>query len=78
MANPDTIVWDAIRSSYWDGVLRDLVEEHAERTGSRRARKMLANWSDAVTAFRQVVPKEMLTRLTHPLDEADAASVAAE
>jgi len=78
MANHDTIVWAPIRSSYWDGVLRGLVEEHEARTGSRRARKMLANWSDAVGAFWQVVPKEMLTRLTHPLDEAGAASVAAE
>jgi glutamate synthase (NADPH/NADH) large chain len=78
MANPDTIVWQGISSAYWDGVLRALVEEHAQRTGSRRARKLLADWGEAVSEFRQVVPKEMLTRLTHPLDDTSGASVAAE
>jgi glutamate synthase (NADPH/NADH) large chain len=78
MANPDTIVWQGIASAYWDGVLRALVEEHAQRTGSRRAHKLLADWGEAVSEFRQVVPKEMLTRLTRPLDDTAGASVAAE
>ena len=36
--------------------LRALVEEHARRTGSRRAAEMLAGWDQALKRFRQVVP----------------------
>jgi glutamate synthase (NADPH/NADH) large chain len=36
--------------------LRALVEEHHRRTGSDRAAAMLADWSNAVSGFRQLVP----------------------
>jgi glutamate synthase (ferredoxin) len=36
--------------------LRSLVEEHVQRTGSRRAAEMLARWNEAVRSFRQIVP----------------------
>ena len=36
--------------------LRALVEEHLQRTGSRRAAAMLAGWDEAVGRFRQIVP----------------------
>ncbi|MBT9444271.1 MAG: glutamate synthase large subunit [Hyphomonadaceae bacterium] len=78
MANADTIVWQKLASRHWEGVLRALVGEHVARTGSVRGREILANWSDQRDLFWQVAPKEMLTRLAHPLDDSDAASVAAE
>jgi glutamate synthase (NADPH/NADH) large chain len=78
MANADTIVWRSIASAHWAGLLRALVEEHAQRTGSLRAQALVADWPDALRAFRQIVPKEMLARLTHPLDEAESHGVAAE
>ncbi len=78
MANPDTIIWRRIATAHWDDTLRALVEEHVARTGSARGATILADWSQARGQFWQIVPKEMLTRLEHPLDDMEAASVAAE
>jgi glutamate synthase domain-containing protein 3 len=36
--------------------LRNLIEEHARRTGSARAEAMLADWGSALRRFRQLVP----------------------
>ena len=36
--------------------LRSLVAEHEERTGSRRAAALLADWPAALARFRQIVP----------------------
>src|SRR5947207_3772493 len=41
--------------------LRALVEEHARRTGSRRAAEMLAGWDQALKRFRQGVPAALMT-----------------
>jgi glutamate synthase (ferredoxin) len=38
------------------GQLRELVEEHCRRTGSRLAAELLADWPAALRSFRQVVP----------------------
>ena len=76
-ANPDSIVWQALASAHWEGVLKALVEEHARRTDSKWAMSVLADWDRWRGAFRQVCPKEMLTRLAHPLSD-EPAAVAAE
>ena len=75
--NPDTVVLVRIASAHWEGVLKDLIEEHVRRTGSARGEAILAGWTQARSAFWQVVPKEMLSRLAHPLDDS-AATIAAE
>jgi glutamate synthase (ferredoxin) len=36
--------------------LKELIEAHAERTGSAKAKTILANWSDYLPQFWQVVP----------------------
>ena len=36
--------------------LKDLIEQHAERTGSQKAQTILANWSEYLPKFWQVVP----------------------
>lgn len=74
MANPDSIVWDRVRSTHWESVLKALIEEHAQRTGSPRAVAALAHWDTARTRFWQICPKEMLARLAHPLAEAASAA----
>ncbi|MDX2238605.1 MAG: glutamate synthase large subunit [Hyphomonadaceae bacterium] len=75
-ANPESIVWNPIQSAHWDAALRALVVEHHARTGSLRAQAMLNDWPAARAQFKQVTPKEWLTRLAAPL--VDAASIAAE
>jgi glutamate synthase (NADPH/NADH) large chain len=65
--NPDSVVWQRITSQHWEGVCRGLVEEHERETGSRHAQRILAEWERERLAFWQIVPKEMVARLAHPL-----------
>ena len=37
--------------------LKELIEKHAELTGSARAKKFLANWEKTVKKFIRVIPK---------------------
>jgi glutamate synthase (NADPH/NADH) large chain len=75
--NPDSIVIHRVASIHWEAVLKGIIEEHVQRTGSDRARAMLSRWSEARGKFWQVCPKEMLSRLAHPLsDQAESRSYA--
>ncbi len=76
-ANPDSIVWQRLASAHWEGVLKDLVERHAKATDSKWSKSLLADWDRIAGDFWQVIPKEMLSRQTHPLDDTVEA-VAAE
>jgi len=66
-ANPDTVIWQAVQTEYWEGQLRALVQEHVAETQSPFAAALLADWERELPRFRQVVPKEMLSRLEHPV-----------
>jgi hypothetical protein len=35
---------------------------------------MLRNWDEALPCFRQIAPKEMLSRLEHPLSDREEAA----
>ena len=73
--NGETVIEVPVRSAAWAAVLRDLIARHLAETASPRAADILRNWDEALPRFRQIVPKEMLTRLEHPLsDEAEAAT----
>lgn len=76
-ANPENITWNRLASSHWETKLRSLVEAHAEETDSKWSKGLLEDWDREVGKFWQVVPKEMLTRLPHPLNDTVEA-VAAE
>ncbi|WP_294250994.1 glutamate synthase large subunit [uncultured Sphingomonas sp.] len=76
-ANPENITWNRLASSHWEARLRSLVEAHAEETDSKWSKGLLEDWDREVGKFWQVVPKEMLTRLPHPLNDTVEA-VAAE
>ncbi len=76
-ANPEGIVWQRLDSAHWEAVLKALIAEHAVRTDSRWSHTILDDWDRWRGHFWQVCPKEMLSRLQHPLSDAEAA-VAAE
>ncbi|MBX9795770.1 glutamate synthase large subunit [Sphingomonas sp.] len=76
-ANPDSIMWNRVASAHWEGVLRALVAAHAAATDSKWAAALLNEWDRMLPHFWQVVPKEMLARLPHPLTD-DIGLVAAE
>ena len=75
-ANPENITWRRLGAAHWEATLLALVEAHAAATDSKWARGLLDEWPRVREHFWQVVPKEMLTRLPHPLE--DAALQAAE
>src|SRR5207302_4588267 len=52
------------------GELRALVEEHHLRTASPRAAELLADWEQAVDAFRQIVPVAALAPAPEPEPQA--------
>ena len=65
--NGDTVIHQRIETEYWRDVLKVLIGQHVKHTGSRFAQDLLASWSRAESRFWQVVPKEMLDKLEHPV-----------
>ncbi|MGY4398718.1 glutamate synthase (NADPH/NADH) large chain [Sphingomonas sp. UYAg733] len=76
-ANPESITWQRLSSMHWESVLLNLVRAHHAATDSKWSGSLLDDWGRMVDRFWQVVPKEMLTRLSHPLDDS-VEMVAAE
>jgi glutamate synthase (NADPH/NADH) large chain len=77
-ANGESIVWQRLGSVYWEARLKTLIALHATKTDSRWSNAILDDWDRWQGKFWQVVPKEMLTRLSHPLEDAGPELVAAE
>ncbi|MEM1021191.1 MAG: glutamate synthase-related protein, partial [Pseudomonadota bacterium] len=67
--NDESIVYDRVRSSHWEGILRSHIEDHFEATGSAHAKRLLADWEGTLEKIWQVCPKEMVDRLEVPLME---------
>ncbi|OQW44901.1 MAG: glutamate synthase subunit alpha [Proteobacteria bacterium SG_bin6] len=68
-ANGETIVWQRLASTHWEGVLRELIATHAGATDSKWAARLIEEWPQVIGDFWQVVPKEMLARLPAPLSD---------
>ena len=75
--NRDSVIVQRLASAHWEAVVHTLVEEHARETGSKWAAGLLAEWDRTREQLWQVCPKEMLSRLAHPLTD-DTTSIAAE
>jgi glutamate synthase (NADPH) large chain len=67
--NDDTVVYQRVASRHWEQVLRQLIAEHLAETSSMRAENILSGWEWELPKFWQVCPKEMVSRLEHPLSE---------
>jgi glutamate synthase (NADPH/NADH) large chain len=77
-ANPDSIVWQRLDSVYWERRVKSLIAEHAISTDSKWSNTLLDDWDRWRDRIWQVCPKEMLSRLDHPLSDRPAEVVAAE
>ena len=75
--NPDSVIWRRIDTSYWEGVLKELVLAHFRETQSKFCERLLADWELELPKFWQIVPKEMLNRLPRPLTREDEQKLAA-
>jgi len=76
-ANPDSIIWQRFASTHWEMRCKSLIAEHAERTDSKWAHTILDDWDRWRNHIWQVCPKEMITRLDHPLSDTEAEEVVA-
>jgi glutamate synthase (NADPH/NADH) large chain len=67
--NADSVIYQRPETAHWLDVLKGLIEEHVRETGSAWGSEMLDHWDECAGHFWQVVPKEMVGRLTEPLTE---------
>ncbi len=65
VANPDSIDWYPLAdmSEEHIGRYQTLLEMHAERTGSKRAKELLENWDKTLEQTHFIVPKEVADRI---------------
>ena len=65
VANPDSIDWYPLADMAEEHVerYRTLLEMHAERTGSKRAKDLLEDWSTTLDQTHFIVPKEVASRI---------------
>jgi glutamate synthase (ferredoxin) len=54
--NPENVKPQRITSQVGEQQLRELLQAHSDRTGSPKAKHILANWADYLPQFWQVVP----------------------
>uniref|UniRef100_B8HTZ7 glutamate synthase (ferredoxin) n=1 Tax=Cyanothece sp. (strain PCC 7425 / ATCC 29141) TaxID=395961 RepID=B8HTZ7_CYAP4 len=54
--NPEIVKLQRICTQVGEQQLHELIQAHADRTGSPKAKQILANWSDYLGQFWQVVP----------------------
>src|SRR3546814_7732703 len=62
--NPASVIHQRIETDYWEGQVHDLITEHWRETQSAFAQQILVNWAQEKRRFWQVVPREMLSRLS--------------
>ena len=67
--NPEGVIVQRIGTEHWEGVVRGLVEAHRRETQSSFAERLLIDWEIERRHLWQIVPREMIDRLEHPLGE---------
>ena len=65
--NPESVIWQEVETEYWTKLLKELVSEHFEETGSVLSKDIINNFEEEVKNFVQVCPKEMIDKLQHPI-----------
>ncbi len=72
--NPENVIVVPVEGAAWISRLKGLIARHLKETGSPRADDILRHWNEELPKFRQIVPKEMLSRLEYPLSDAAEAA----
>ncbi len=65
--NPEQVFWQSVQTEHWENVLHSLIAEHVRETQSRFAERLLIDWPGEREKFLQVVPKEIVPHLEHPV-----------
>ncbi len=74
--NPENVVMQGLESAYWESELVYLIERHVKETGSPLGTELIRNWDRVRKHFKQICPKEMLSRLPQPLSDTEAEAIA--
>ncbi|MEL6978139.1 MAG: glutamate synthase large subunit [Pseudomonadota bacterium] len=72
--NDESVVMVRVDSDHWESRLLTLIEEHKRETGSPLAAELLRDWSQSLSHFWQICPREMLDKLAHPLTSESIAA----
>jgi len=75
--NMESLVVGRVATDHWAGVVKSIIQEHADETRSFRASEILRHWDEEKTHFLQICPKEMLVHLEYPLTEDGEAALSA-
>jgi glutamate synthase (NADPH/NADH) large chain len=67
--NDESVIAQRLSSAYWEEKLLQHIAQHVRETGSSHASHILNNWQNCRQNFWQICPREMLTRLPHPLSD---------
>ena len=65
--NSNSVIWQKPSTDYWKNYLNGLINEHFKETESKIAEKILSKFDEEIKNFKQVCPKEMLNKLSHPI-----------
>ena len=65
--NPETLLFDQIRSDYWTNELLQIILRHYQNTASQHAKRILDDWKNEKNKFIQVCPKEVVAMLPQSL-----------
>lgn len=74
--NMETLTVNSVQSAHWEAQLKGLIEQHVKETGSVQGAEILRRWAEYLPKFKQLCPKEMLTRIPHPLSDVENAASA--
>ena len=56
--NPGLADLESVNDPDDESILRRLIEDHLKHTGSNPAKKILANWDDALPRFKKIMPRD--------------------
>ncbi|MBP5857960.1 glutamate synthase large subunit [Marivibrio halodurans] len=76
--NPESVQLHRLETAHYAEECRRLVQDHLERTYSKWAEELLAEWDRVRGQFWHIVPHEIVAKLEHPLSEDMAAKQPAE
>ncbi|MDP4991299.1 MAG: glutamate synthase large subunit, partial [Marivita lacus] len=68
LMNMESLVTCPVTVDHWVDQMKSLIERHVEETMSRKAQDILQHWDLELGNFMQVCPKEMLDKISHPLE----------
>ncbi len=67
--NSDSIMWQSVETEYWKNFLKENLEDFSKETNSKIAKKILLNFENELTYFKQICPLEMLDKLENPISD---------